>query len=62
MSKELMKIEIVFDGTNVMMRGPLQDKILCLGMMELAKAIIINGPKEPAVNKPISPVMDLKVQ
>jgi len=45
MTKPLVKIEIIFDGENVMISGPIQDKILCLGMLELAKQIVVNGAK-----------------
>lgn len=45
MNKPLVEIRIVFDGQNVMINGPIHDKILCLGIIELAKQIILNDAK-----------------
>ena len=44
MPNVIAEIRIVFDGQNVMFHGPMHDKIMCLGMLELAKVIINSNP------------------
>ena len=40
------RIVIEMGPTGLQVSGPIQDKILCLGMMELAKSVILTQ-KEP---------------
>lgn len=51
----ITKIEIVFDGKNLGLNAPVEDKILCLGMLELAKQIILNANKPSVIVPTIIP-------
>ena len=43
------QIVINFDGINVSVSGPIKDKILSLGMLELAKASVLEYKGEPQI-------------
>lgn len=50
----LPKIEIVYDGDMVHVNGPLDNMVLCYGMLEMAKQIIAvhNAQKQSRLLKP----------
>jgi hypothetical protein len=52
-----MPVELIirFDGERIVVHGPLQDKILCLGLLELARDIV----KSSRVVAPASPSLIL---
>lgn len=50
----MIELKITFDGKNVSVNGPISDKILCLGLIELAKDVIkdFNPEDQPRVVVP----------
>jgi hypothetical protein len=57
-TKVKAKIEIVYVDGQLLLSGPVHDKILCLGMLELAKTIVTNGTQAHIGNVP--PIVDMK--
>lgn len=48
--RPVVKIEIVLEAGNVSMTGPIQDKILCLGLLDMAKQIVLTYGTQPSQN------------